>query len=190
MQKIVFFFFLFLLFLLKNLILPAERRRFLKNKNRKKQKTNWTDFQLKKGQFLDGFSTLQHKSIRKFPIKVHRERGQNFPIFISCRYLVELGPRQLGLPVADQSWERSPKNEFPGPLGPGAKKAENGVEKESKSTVFQLFCLFFDSVFDFFGPRGREAPGTHFRTPFPTLGPSGQTTPVAGPGNPNKERCS
>ena len=31
-----------------------------------------------------------------------RGRGQNFPIFISCRYLVELGPRQLGLPVADQ----------------------------------------------------------------------------------------
>ena len=34
--------------------------------------------------------------IRKFLIKVHRGRGQNFPIFISCRYLVELGPRQLG----------------------------------------------------------------------------------------------
>ena len=28
-------------------------------------------------------------------------KGQNFPIFISCRYLVELGPRQLGLLVAD-----------------------------------------------------------------------------------------
>ena len=27
--------------------------------------------------------------------------GQNFLIFISCRYLVELGPRQLGLPVAE-----------------------------------------------------------------------------------------
>ena len=27
--------------------------------------------------------------------------GQNFAIFISCRFLVELGPRQLGLPVAD-----------------------------------------------------------------------------------------
>ena len=35
-----------------------------------------------------------------FPSKVHRGRGQDFPIFISCRYLVELGPRQLGLPVA------------------------------------------------------------------------------------------
>ena len=42
-----------------------------------------------------------YKYIRQFPIEVHRGRGQNFPIFISCRYLVELGPRQLGLPVAD-----------------------------------------------------------------------------------------
>ena len=40
---------------------------------------------------------------RRFPIKVHRGRGQNFPIFISCRYLVELGRRQLGLPVANLS---------------------------------------------------------------------------------------
>ena len=32
---------------------------------------------------------------------MHRGRGQNFPIFISCRYLVELGLGQLGLPVAD-----------------------------------------------------------------------------------------
>ena len=39
--------------------------------------------------------------IRKLAIKVHRGRGQNFPIFISCRYLVELGPRPLGLPVAE-----------------------------------------------------------------------------------------
>ena len=37
----------------------------------------------------------------KFPIKIHRGRGQNFPIFISCPYLVELGPRQLGLNVSD-----------------------------------------------------------------------------------------
>ena len=34
-------------------------------------------------------------------MKVHRGRGQNFPIFISWRYLVELGPRQLGLQVAE-----------------------------------------------------------------------------------------
>ena len=35
-------------------------------------------------------------------IKANRGRGQDFPIFISCRYLVELGPRQLGLPVAER----------------------------------------------------------------------------------------
>ena len=29
---------------------------------------------------------------RKFSIRVHRGRGENFPIFISCRYLVELVP--------------------------------------------------------------------------------------------------
>ena len=38
---------------------------------------------------------LRHKSARRFPVKVHRGRGQNFPIFISCHYLVELDPRQL-----------------------------------------------------------------------------------------------
>ena len=55
-KKIVFFFFFpfFLLFFSKNLILPAERRRFLKNKHRKKGKF-WTDFQLKKGNFWTDF---------------------------------------------------------------------------------------------------------------------------------------
>ena len=36
-------------------------------------------------------------------LEKYRGRGQNFPIFIACHYLVELGPRQLGLPVADLS---------------------------------------------------------------------------------------
>ena len=36
-----------------------------------------------------------------------------------------------------------------------------------------------------FAPWGREAPGTHFRTLFPTLGRRAQMTPVAGPRNPN-----
>ena len=39
--------------------------------------------------------------VRRFPFKVHRGRGHNFPIFISCRYLVELGLRQLGLLAAE-----------------------------------------------------------------------------------------
>ena len=51
--------FLFLL-LLKNLILPAERRRCLKKKQiRKTKRKHWTDFWLKKGQILDRFLTLQ-----------------------------------------------------------------------------------------------------------------------------------
>ena len=33
-------------------------------------------------------------------VKYTQRGGKNFPIFMSCRYLVELGPRQLGLPVA------------------------------------------------------------------------------------------
>ena len=36
-------------------------------------------------------------------MEVHRERGQNFSIFISRRYLLELGPWRLGLPVADST---------------------------------------------------------------------------------------
>ena len=32
------------------------------------------------------------KYIRKLPFSAHRRRGQNFPMFISCRCLVELGP--------------------------------------------------------------------------------------------------
>ena len=31
------------------------------------------------------------------------------------------------------------ENGFPGPPSPGAQKVQNGVEKESKSTIFQLF---------------------------------------------------
>ena len=37
-----------------------------------------------------------YKYIQKFIIDVHQGKGQNFPILIFCRYLVELGPRQLG----------------------------------------------------------------------------------------------
>ena len=37
----------------------------------------------------------------KLLLKVHTGKEKNFPIIISCRYLVELVPRQLGLPAAD-----------------------------------------------------------------------------------------
>ena len=66
----------------------------------------------------------------------------------------------------------------------GDQKVENGAEKESRSTVLQLFELFFDSVFDFWA-LGREAPGTHFRTLFQLRARRAQMTPVAGPRNPN-----
>ena len=75
-----------------------------------------------------------------------------------------------------------------GPSGPkwqkesetSSRKVPNGVENESKLTLFQLFWLFFDSVWDFLGPRGREAPGTRFGL-FSTLwARRAQMTPVAG----------
>ena len=50
-------------------------------------------------QFFFPVYLLMHT--RELPIKVHRGREQNVPILIPCRYLDELGPRQLGLPVAD-----------------------------------------------------------------------------------------
>ena len=57
---------------------------------------------------MDQIITSQHIYIaRKFPI---RGRGQNFPlvpIFISCRYLVELGPR-----IKIEQSERSGANEL------------------------------------------------------------------------------
>ena len=36
------------------------------------------------------------------PYESTQREGTNFPIFISCRYFVELGPLELGLPVAEQ----------------------------------------------------------------------------------------
>ena len=47
------------------------------------------------------------------------------------------------------------------------------VEKQSILALFRL-------RFRLFGPRGRPAPGTHFRTPFPTLGPEGPNDPCSG----------
>ena len=55
LNKCVFLSFIFI----KNRLLPAERRIFLKNRRTKKRKY-WTGFQLKKGQFLDRISAQQH----------------------------------------------------------------------------------------------------------------------------------
>ena len=54
---------------------------------------------------------------------------------------------------------------------------------ESKKSQNRLFSNYFDSFstpFRLFGPWGREAPGTHFRTLFPTLGPKGPSDPCSG----------
>ena len=45
---------------------------------------------------------------RKFPLKFTERRGQNFPIFISCRYFDGLGSQQLGLPVPNNWVYRFP----------------------------------------------------------------------------------
>ena len=74
---------------------------------RKIPRKYWEPADLSQTQF-DKITTREtiYKYIQKFAIKVHRGRGQNFPIFISCRYLVELGPRQLGLPAAENTEKR------------------------------------------------------------------------------------
>ena len=73
-----------------------------------------------------------------------------------------------------------PSGEFPGPLGPAAQKVENGVEKESKLTVFQLFWLFFDSGFDFLGPGAERPRELIFGLFFQLWARRAQMTPVAG----------
>ena len=74
--------------------------------------------------FREGVGTNIDRNIRKFPIKVHRGRGQNFPMFISCLYRVELAPRQLGLPVANQIRKEwwFPESWFDKPLTPWSTK--------------------------------------------------------------------
>ena len=89
-QKIVLFLFsFFLLFCFENLILPAERRRCLKNKSTKKRNF-WSDFQHKKGQCLDAFSTLQHIYAHAYGCVIEPHcwqfEGEYLnPIFVSLR---------------------------------------------------------------------------------------------------------
>ena len=74
--------------------------------------------------------------------------------------------------------ENGSENEFLGPLGPGIQK----VETESKKSQNRRFFNYFNSVsspFSTFWARGREAPGTHFRTRFPTLGAKGPNDPCS-----------
>ena len=64
---------------------------------------------------------------------------------------------------------------------PGAgRKSRKRVEKESKIAYFSTFWTLFRLFFDFFDPRGREDPGTHFRTFFGLWARRTEVTPVAG----------
>ena len=67
-----------------------------------------------------------------------------------------------------KSWKMSSQNR------PRGKKSKT-ESKKPKLTVFQLFWLFFNSVFGSLGP----GPRTHFPTLFPTLGPEGPNDPFS-----------
>ena len=74
---------------------------------------------------------------------------------------------QKGLSLKNS--EKSPKRGSRGLSAPGSKKPE----KDSKMTIFQFFfrvfgtfSTFFSTFFELLQPRGREAPGTPFRTFF------------------------
>ena len=60
------------------------------------------------------------------------------------------------------------ENEFPGPSGPGVQKVKirRSESKKSQKVEKGLKFYFFDSDFNFFGPRGRKAQGTHFQFRF------------------------
>ena len=67
-----------------------------------------------------------------------------------------------------QSWKKSPKMS-------SWEQSRKRVKIDCFSTILTLFRLRFR----LFGPRGREAPGTHFQTLFPTLGPKGPNDPCS-----------
>ena len=76
--------------------------------------------------------------------------------FMKCRkvgipwtcYIGHLGPSRPKL-------EKESETALPDHPAPEAQKVRNGVDKDPRSTVFQLFWFFFNSVFDFLG-RPRE----------------------------------
>ena len=57
----------------------------------------------------------------------------------NCLALGIPGPATGVLRASGRKLQIEFENGFLGPPGPGAQKVQNGVEKESKSTVFQLF---------------------------------------------------
>ena len=91
------------------------------------------------------------------------------------------------LPATGVIWAlRAPKigksvQEFLGPLGRGAQKIENGVEKESKSTVSTLLTCFRlrFQLFGFQGERPRQLIFGRFFQLWVLLQGSNQMTPVS-----------
>ena len=61
---------------------------------------------------------------------------------------------------------------------PGPKKSKTESEKIQNRQFFNYFDSF-STPFSTFWARGQEAPGTHFPTLFPTLGPEGPNDPCS-----------
>ena len=80
---------------------------------------------------------------------------------------------------------QSRKNESLGPLGPGGPKSPKRSRKRVKIDYFSTISTRSRLRFELFGPRGREVPGTHFRTFFRLWARRAQMTPVAGKRAPN-----
>ena len=59
------------------------------------------------------------------------------------------------------------ENEFPGPRGSKKLKTESKKSQKSQKRVeISTFLTLFRLSFNFLGPRGRRAPGTHFQLRF------------------------
>ena len=79
--------------------------------------------------------------------------------------------------------KKSLKKGFPGPLGPGVKKARKRVEKDYFSSFFSGFWLVFDSFLNFLGGMltlGPRAPGNPFSDFFRSFPGRRLLTPVDG----------
>ena len=68
---------------------------------------------------------------------------------------------------------------------PRRPKSRKRSRKRVKIDCFQLFWLFFDSVFDLLGPGAERPRELIFGLFFQLWAQRAQMTPVAGPGNPN-----
>ena len=84
-------------------------------------------------------------------------------------------------------WQRESEMSSRGLSAWGAQKVQNGVKKESRSTVFLTILTIltlFRLRFGLFGPLRPRGAGTHFGLSLPLWARRAQMTPVAGPENP------